>query len=56
METYGASGQTSVVTCPRAMVGRVIGRQGETIKALQVRSRRYHCFRARVSYGNAKSH
>lgn len=36
MDAYGAAGQTSVVNCPRAMVGRVIGRQGETIKALQV--------------------
>lgn len=37
MSSYGeAPGQTSCVYCPRAMVGRVIGRQGETIKALQV--------------------
>ncbi|GFR51706.1 hypothetical protein Agub_g14151 [Astrephomene gubernaculifera] len=33
----GAGGrrQTAVVTCPKSMVGRVIGRSGETIKALQ---------------------
>ena len=27
--------QTAVVACPRNMVGRVIGKGGETIKALQ---------------------
>ncbi|GIL93565.1 hypothetical protein Vretifemale_20967 [Volvox reticuliferus] len=27
--------QTAVVTCPKSMIGRVIGRNGETIKALQ---------------------
>ncbi len=29
--------QTEVVLCPRAKIGRVIGKNGETIKALQVR-------------------
>lgn len=33
--TFGGQGQTTVVNCPRAMVGRVIGKGGETIKALQ---------------------
>ena len=37
---YGAGGvldmkQTSVLECPKAMVGRVIGKGGETIKSLQ---------------------
>ncbi|EFJ40519.1 hypothetical protein VOLCADRAFT_99702 [Volvox carteri f. nagariensis] len=33
----GAGGrrQTAVVACPKSMIGRVIGRNGETIKALQ---------------------
>ncbi|GLC36746.1 hypothetical protein PLESTB_000787200 [Pleodorina starrii] len=31
----GGRRQTAVVTCPKSMIGRVIGRNGETIKALQ---------------------
>ena len=30
---------TEVVLCPRSMIGRVIGKNGETIKALQARPR-----------------
>lgn len=33
---FGA-GISRVVECPKGMVGRVIGKGGETIKALQVR-------------------
>ena len=29
---------TEVVLCPRSMIGRVIGKNGETIKALQARA------------------
>jgi len=29
--------QAEVVLCPRTMIGRVIGKNGETIKALQAR-------------------
>ncbi|KAG2489284.1 hypothetical protein HYH03_012304 [Edaphochlamys debaryana] len=37
MQQGGGGGrrQTAVVSCPKSMVGRVIGRNGETIKALQ---------------------
>ena len=34
----GANGATEVVQCPPSLVGRVIGRQGETIRDIQVRT------------------
>ncbi len=36
--TGGGRRQTAIIPCPKQTVGRVIGRNGETIKALQIYS------------------
>lgn len=36
MTDVGSLKQTACIDCPKAMVGRVIGKGGETIKALYV--------------------